>query len=91
MLSQTRKDHTEVKEFACKGIRVNAVTPGVIANTDNDRFKIEEIRRSIIAGIPLGREGLPEDVANAVLFLASELSAFVTGETLEVNGGMFMR
>ncbi|WP_309247904.1 SDR family oxidoreductase [Paenibacillus tyrfis] len=79
------------KEFAGKGIRVNAVTPGVIANTDNDRFKTEEIRRSIIAGIPLGREGLPEDVANAVLFLASELSAFVTGETLEINGGMFMR
>ncbi|MFD0710893.1 SDR family NAD(P)-dependent oxidoreductase [Paenibacillus sp. GCM10027626] len=79
------------KEFAGKGIRVNAVTPGVIANTPNDRFKTEEIRRSIIAGIPLGREGLPEDVANAVLFLISELSAFITGETLEVNGGMFMR
>jgi len=79
------------KEFAGKGIRVNAVAPGVIANTSNDRFKTEEIRRSIIAGIPLGREGLPEDVANAVLFLASGSSAFITGETLEVNGGMFMR
>lgn len=79
------------KEFAGQGIRVNAITPGVIANTSNDRFKTEEIRKSIIAGIPLGREGLPEDVANGVLYLVSDLSAFVTGETIEINGGMFMR
>jgi len=79
------------KEFAGKGIRVNAVTPGVIANTSNDRFKTEEIRNSIIAGIPLGREGLPEDVAGGVLYLVSELSAFITGETIEINGGMSMR
>lgn len=79
------------KEFASKGIRVNAVAPGVIANTSNDRFKNEEIRRSIISAIPLGREGLPDDVANAVLFLASGVSGFITGETMEVNGGMYMR
>lgn len=79
------------KEYAGKGIRVNAISPGVIANTSNDRFKTDEIRKSIIAGIPLQREGLPEDVANGVLFLASELSSFVTGETLEINGGMYMR
>jgi 3-oxoacyl-[acyl-carrier protein] reductase len=79
------------KEFAGKGIRVNAIAPGVIANTSNDRFKTDEIRKSIIASIPLHREGLPEDVANSVLFLVSDLSAFISGETLEVNGGMFMR
>ncbi|KQL50020.1 oxidoreductase [Brevibacillus choshinensis] len=79
------------KDFACKGIRVNAITPGVIANTSNDRFKNEEVRKSIISGIPLGREGMPEDVANAVLFLTSSLSGFITGETLELNGGMYMR
>jgi 3-oxoacyl-[acyl-carrier protein] reductase len=76
---------------AAKGIRVNAIAPGVIANTSNDRFKTDEIRKSIIASIPLHREGLPEDVANSVLFLVSDLSAFISGETLEVNGGMFMR
>lgn len=79
------------KEFAGKGIRINAVAPGVITNTSNDRFKTEDIHKAIVAGIPLGREGLPEDVAGAVLFLTSELSAFITGETLDVNGGMFMR
>ncbi|WP_409346737.1 SDR family NAD(P)-dependent oxidoreductase [Paenibacillus sp. MBLB4367] len=79
------------KEYAGKGIRVNAISPGVIANTSNDRFKTEEIRKSIIAGIPLGREGMPEDVADGVLFLTSDLSSFVTGETIEINGGMFMR
>ncbi|WP_442600542.1 SDR family NAD(P)-dependent oxidoreductase [Paenibacillus sp. KN14-4R] len=79
------------KEYARSGIRVNAICPGVIANTSNDRFKTEEIRKSIIASIPLQREGLPEDVANGVLFLASDLSEFVIGETLEINGGMSMR
>jgi len=79
------------KEYAAKGIRVNAICPGVIANTSNDRFKTEEIRKSIIAGIPLGREGQPEDVANSVLYLASDLSSFMTGETIELNGGMLMR
>jgi len=79
------------KEFASQGIRVNAIAPGVIANTSNDRFKTEEIRKSIIAGIPLGREGLPNDIANGVLYLVSDLSSFVTGETIEINGGMSMR
>lgn len=79
------------KEFAVQGIRVNAITPGVITNTSNDRFKTEEIRKSIIAGIPLGREGLPEDVAGGVYYLVSDLSSFVTGETIEINGGMNMR
>jgi 3-oxoacyl-[acyl-carrier protein] reductase len=79
------------KELAGKGIRVNAIAPGVIANTSNDRFKTDEIRKSIISSIPLNREGLPEDVANSVLFLVSDFSSFISGETLEVNGGMFMR
>lgn len=82
---------TAAKEFAGKGVRINAIAPGVIANTSNDRFKTEEIRKTIISGIPLGREGLPEDVAGGVLYLVSDLSAFVTGETIEINGGMFMR
>lgn len=55
---------TIARELAGKGIRVNAVAPGVIAETSNDRFKTDDIRRSIVAGIPLGREGLPGDVAD---------------------------
>lgn len=79
------------KELAGTGIRVNAVSPGAIAHTAPDEMKTEEIRRLIISNTPLRREGLPEDVANTVLFLVSGLSSFMTGESLLVTGGMQMR
>jgi len=80
------------KEIAPYGIRVNIVSPGYIGNTDfHSTVSSEEYRRSTIASVPLGRQGEPEDVAGVVLFLASGLSAYLTGETIEINGGTYMR
>ncbi|MDI6812406.1 MAG: 3-oxoacyl-[acyl-carrier-protein] reductase [Desulfitobacteriaceae bacterium] len=77
------------KELAPRGIRVNAVAPGYIA-TDMTDILPEEVRNEMISHIPLGRVGKPEDVANAVLFLASPSAGFMTGQTLVVDGGMEM-
>jgi 3-oxoacyl-[acyl-carrier protein] reductase len=77
------------RELASRGITVNAVAPGFI-DTDMTRALGEEQRRVLLEQIPLGRLGTPEDVAAAVLFLASPQGAYITGETLHVNGGMYM-
>lgn len=80
------------KELAPDGVTVNAISPGFIGQTAfHATFTSEEARAASIRSIPLGREGVPDDVAKAVLYLASELGDFVTGETVEINGGMFMR
>lgn len=80
------------KELAPDSIRVNAVSPGFIGGTDfHATFTSPEARKATIASIPMKREGLPEDVASVVLFLASDLSAYLTGETIEINGGQFMK
>ncbi|MEK8129845.1 3-oxoacyl-ACP reductase family protein [Paenibacillus filicis] len=80
------------KEVAAGGITVNNVSPGFIGNTMfHATFTPNAARQSTIAGIPLQREGTPDDVAGAVLYLASELASYVTGETIEINGGMMMR
>lgn len=80
------------KEIAGRGIRVNLVSPGFIGQTAfHATFTPDAARAATVQGIPLGREGTPEDVANAVVFLASPMSSYITGETIEVNGGMFMR
>ncbi|MCK9862182.1 glucose 1-dehydrogenase [Paenibacillus sp. ATY16] len=80
------------KEQAVSGIRVNAISPGFIGNTAfHATFTSAAAREATVKGIPLGREGTPEDVAGVALFLVSDLSAYLTGETIEVNGGMFMR
>ncbi len=80
------------KELAGSQILVNAVSPGFIGQTAfHDTFTADAARKAAVSGIPLGREGTPEDVANAVLFLASSMSDYLTGESIEVNGGMFMR
>jgi 3-oxoacyl-[acyl-carrier protein] reductase len=68
---------------------VNAVAPGFI-DTDMTRALNDEQRQALLGQIPLGRLGAPEDVAAAVLFLASPQAAYITGETLHVNGGMYM-
>lgn len=77
------------REIGSRGITVNAVAPGFI-DTDMTRGLTDEQRASLQEQIPLRRLGAPEDVAKAVLFLASPDAAYVTGETLHVNGGMYM-
>jgi 3-oxoacyl-[acyl-carrier protein] reductase len=77
------------KELASRNIRVNAVSPGFIA-TDMTSYLEGETREKMLGAIPLARLGSAEDVANAVLFLASDAAAYITGEVLKVNGGMYM-
>jgi 3-oxoacyl-[acyl-carrier protein] reductase len=77
------------REIGSRGITVNVVAPGFI-DTDMTRILSAEQRASMLEQIPLGRLGASEDIANAVLFLASESGAYITGETLHVNGGMVM-
>jgi 3-oxoacyl-[acyl-carrier protein] reductase len=77
------------REVASRGITVNAVAPGFV-DTDMTRALSEEQRATLQTQIPLGRLGTPADVAAAVLFLASAQAGYITGETLHVNGGMYM-
>jgi NAD(P)-dependent dehydrogenase (short-subunit alcohol dehydrogenase family) len=78
------------REFGTDGIRVNCITPGLIA-TDIIRGKLTEERKDKIAeDIPLARLGKADDIAGAVIFLASDLSGYCTGITLDVNGGMLI-
>lgn len=77
------------KEVASRGITVNAVAPGFIA-TDMTKVLTDDQKAEMARSIPLGRAGQPEDVANAVLFLASEGAAYITGQVLNVDGGMVM-
>jgi NAD(P)-dependent dehydrogenase (short-subunit alcohol dehydrogenase family) len=78
------------REYAPYNVRVNCITPGLIA-TDINKGKIpEDKRQGILDGIPLGRIGVPDDVAGCVVFLASDLSRYCTGVTLDVNGGMLI-
>ena len=77
------------QEIGSRGITVNAVAPGYI-ETDMTRVLPEEVKAKILAQVPLGRIGQPEDIAAAVKFLASEEAAYITGHVLAVNGGMYM-
>jgi 3-oxoacyl-[acyl-carrier protein] reductase len=77
------------REVASRGITVNAVAPGFI-DTDMTRALNDEQRTALQGQIPLGRLGTAEDIAAAVLFLALPSGAYITGETLHVNGGMYM-
>jgi 3-oxoacyl-[acyl-carrier protein] reductase len=80
---------TLAREIGSRNITVNAVAPGAIA-TDMTRDMPEAQRQALLASIPLQRLGAPQDIANAVAFLASPEAAYITGETLHVNGGMYM-
>lgn len=79
---------TLAKELASRNITVNAIAPGFI-ETDMTGELPEDIRTNFLAQIPAGRFGKPEDVAGVVLFLASDLSNYITGEVIHVNGGLF--
>lgn len=77
------------QEVAAKGITVNVVAPGFIA-TDMTEVLSDDVKNSILARIPAKRLGQPEEIAKAVAFLASDDAAYITGNTLHVNGGMYM-
>jgi 3-oxoacyl-[acyl-carrier protein] reductase len=77
------------REVGSRGITVNAVAPGFI-DTDMTRELSDDQRNALLTNIPLARLGNPEDIANAVVFLATASAAYITGETIHVNGGMFM-
>ncbi len=77
------------QEMASRGITVNAVAPGYIA-TDMTSTLPDTVKDKILAAVPMGRMGRPEDIAAAVKFLASEDAAYITGQVLAVNGGMYM-
>jgi 3-oxoacyl-[acyl-carrier protein] reductase len=77
------------REIGSRGITVNVVAPGFI-DTDMTRALTEEQRQALLGQIALGRLGAPDDIAQAVLFLASPAASYITGETLHVNGGMYM-
>lgn len=79
------------KELAPAGITVNCVSPGFIGNTAfHNTFTPKEVHEKIPSMVPLGRAGTPQDIANVVLFMASGLSDYMTGQTIEVNGGLYM-
>lgn len=77
------------KELASRGITVNAVAPGFIVSDMTDKLP-EEARAKILSEIPLARMGKPEDIAAAVVYLASEAASYMTGQTIHVDGGMYM-
>jgi len=77
-------------ELGPRGVRVNAVAPGLILGTSfHATHTTEESARQTVAGIPLGRAGSPEDVARTVRFLAGEYDGFITGATIDINGGVY--
>ncbi|AEF99523.1 3-oxoacyl-ACP reductase FabG [Methylomonas methanica] len=77
------------KEVGSRGITVNTVAPGFI-DTDMTKELSDDIKNALLGSIALGRLGRPEEIAHAVSFLASEHASYITGETLHVNGGMYM-
>jgi 3-oxoacyl-[acyl-carrier protein] reductase len=79
------------KELAPHGVRVNAVSPGVIDTPFHEMFSTPEMLQNFVKMIPLGRVGTPAECANVIAFLASDAASYIVGETIEVNGGQLMR
>ncbi|MEO7310472.1 MAG: SDR family oxidoreductase [Chitinophagaceae bacterium] len=77
------------KEFGPKGIRTNCVSPGMINTSFHDTFTKTEVRTNVAAGTPLKREGEAAEVADLVLYLASDASSFINGQSIEINGGTY--
>jgi len=80
---------TVAKEIASRGITVNAVAPGFI-ETDMTAVLSDDVKEAMLSQIPLGRAGTPKDIADAILFLASDQAAYITGQVIHVSGGMYM-
>ena len=78
------------KELGPFGVRVNAVSPGVIDTPYHEQFSSPEMMKTFASQIPLGRVGNPSEVGKVICFLASEASSYLVGETIEINGGLFM-
>ena len=76
------------KEMGSRGIRANSIAPGFIVS-DMTNALPEAVREEYLKQIPLRRGGTPEDIANAALFLASDLSSYITGQVIPVNGGLY--
>lgn len=77
------------KELGPSGIRVNCLCPGMISTTFHDTFTKDEVRKNVAAGTPLRREGKAAEVADLAVYLASPESSFVTGTSIDINGGMY--
>ncbi|MBI9071483.1 MAG: SDR family oxidoreductase [Melioribacteraceae bacterium] len=77
------------KEVGPKNIRVNAISPGMINTTFHNTFTKDEVRTKVAAGTPLRREGEAHEVADLVAYLASDESSFITGASMEINGGLY--
>jgi 3-oxoacyl-[acyl-carrier protein] reductase len=78
------------KELAPHGIRVNAVSPGTVDNNFHARFSTRQMLDNVVAATPAGRLGDNEEVADTIVFLCSEPSRYIYGQTIEINGGMYM-
>ena len=76
-------------EYAKKNITVNSVSPGFIKTNMTDKIS-EKFKSELISKIPMSRLGTGEDIANTIAFLSSDSSSYITGETIHVNGGMYM-
>jgi len=77
------------KELATRNIRVNAIAPGVIDTPFHERYSTPELLETFKKGIPLGRLGTPDECADAVLYLVSPLASYITGQTIDINGGQW--
>ena len=80
---------TLAKEFASKGITVNAIAPGFI-ETDMAKSVPEEMIKKVVEKIPLGRLGKPDEVAGTVAYLVSEEGNYITGQVIDINGGLYI-
>jgi len=78
------------KELGAFGLRVNAVTPGVIDTPYHEQFSSPEMMKGFVSATPLGRVGTAAEVAKVIAFLASDAASYLVGETIEINGGMYM-
>ena len=77
------------KELGPKGIRVNCISPGMINTTFHNTFTKDEVRKNVAAATPLRREGNPSEIGDLALYLASGASSFITGSSIEINGGTY--